>query len=184
MFQEAIESQFGSHSSSLNEDLAADYHREVLSSYRLIFGQDSSSVSLFLSSCQKNPLPVEHPDALLPILCGKYWENCEEANQISKILEFEEPSPQYSASSHFPFLGSRLLDVQKHIKVQKLGSLKGFWIDRRNPSTWWNFWPALIFGVVGLGLVLLFGAVQTILAGVQVYYGRLQFVQQQNQLQT
>lgn len=177
MFLEAIGPQHSSHNSNGLEDLASEYHREVLNSYRLIFGQDSSSASLFIS-LTKNLPSLADADPLLPILCGKQWQYCLEAKQISEYIALDEASPQYSVSADFPFLGQRLLDIQKHMKGHKLSSIWGSWIDNRDPTAWWNFWPLLVLGIVSFILLVVFGILQTVLAGMQIYYAKQQSTQQ------
>jgi hypothetical protein len=117
-----------------------DFYREVLLSYRLLFGQDNSSHKDFSTWIQKgNPLPEEYYDSLLPLLCGQSWDSTD-ALPIYEFIEAEDPSTHYSPTEHFPFLGKRLLEVQKYVRNQKPKNFWAIWYDKRNPSEWWTFW--------------------------------------------
>jgi hypothetical protein len=119
---------------------AKDFYKEVLLTYRLLFGQDTSSYKHFNALKRKGVLiSEEHQDLLLSALCGESWESSD-ARRVYEIIEAEEPSLHYSPSTDFPFLGRRLLDIQKYVRGHNSNSIRAIWFDRRNPSAWWTFW--------------------------------------------
>jgi hypothetical protein len=119
---------------------AKDYHKEVLLTYRLLFGQDTSSYKHFNALKRKGALvSEEHRDLLLSTLCGESWES-KNARQVYEMIEAEEPSLHYSPSTDFPFLGRRLLDIQKYVRGHNSHTIRAIWFDRRNPLAWWTFW--------------------------------------------
>ncbi|PMD58304.1 uncharacterized protein K444DRAFT_442681 [Hyaloscypha bicolor E] len=167
-------------SEGYSDDLedASDFYSEVLLSYRLIFGQDLSSAADFLLLARDTPLPLDFYDPLLPALCGAKWPTNDKAREVYELIVAEDPSSQYRASIHFPFLGKRLLDIQTHVKGFHPNDFRSLWNDRRNRERWWTFWAVIFFGGLSLILALIFGFLQTILAGYQVYYARKQYLQQ------
>jgi hypothetical protein len=76
---------------------------------------------------------------MLEVLCGRRWD-ANGALQIFDEIEAENPSSYYSLSRDFPFLGERLLDLQKYVKGHNPQSMVALWHDMRNPSAWWTFW--------------------------------------------
>lgn len=117
---------------------ASEYHREILLSYRLFFGQDKQSYSDFYRYCAI-PEDEEYPDHLLPTLCGADWES-PQAKKIYDLIDADDPSPQYMPSAHFPYLGQRLLELQKYVEGRNAGNFRSIWHDKRNPTSWWTFW--------------------------------------------
>lgn len=117
---------------------ASEYHREILLSYRLFFGQDKPSYSDFHRYCAVSQ-DQEYPDPLLPTLCGAYWES-PEAKKIYDLIDADDPSPEYIPSAHFPFIGQRLLELQNYVKARNVGNVRSIWHDKRNPTAWWTFW--------------------------------------------
>lgn len=116
------------------------FYREVILSYRLLFGQDSNSHNDFNAWIKKgNPLPEEYPDSFLPLLCGQSWDSAE-ALPIYEFIEADDPSTHYSPTEDFPFLGKRLLDIQKHVLNQKPNGFWAMWYDKRDPAQWWTSW--------------------------------------------
>ena len=124
---------------------ASEFYEEVLRSYRLIFGQTKESCEIFgeLNSRSWDPLA----DPLLDTLCGKSCES-QEARIIFNEINAKEASDVYRARLDFPFLGARLLELQKYVRGKKQ---KSQWArhDRRmrNPSFrftqhWW--YPFLV----------------------------------------
>jgi len=156
---------------------AKDFYKEVLLTYRLLFGQDTHSFKYFNALARKEPIPGECQDPLLSTICGQGWES-KDARQVYEMIEADEPSLHYSPSSEFPFLGRRLLDVQKYVRGHSSNTIQGIWYDRRNPLGWWTFWAVVIIGGVGLILALVFGILQTVLAILQVMYAKEQVRQQ------
>jgi hypothetical protein len=135
-----------------NLEDASDFYSEVLLSYRLIFGQDLSSAADFLLLVRDTPLSLDFHDPLLPALCGAKWPTNDKAREAYELIAAEDPSPQYRASIHFPFLGKRLLDIQSHVKGFHPNDFRSLWNDRRNRERWWTFWvccPSILIPRLG-----------------------------------
>jgi hypothetical protein len=139
-----------------------DYFREVLLSYRLIFGQDKKSWKAFVEKSALRPpgwdclLPgFDDADPLLQTLCGTSASSPAAADLYAEI-EAEEVSPYYYPDS-FPFLGRRILDLQTFIKGRHPHNWRALWNDRRNVAYWWTFWAVLFIGggTILLGLLQL-----------------------------
>jgi hypothetical protein len=136
------------------------YKREIMLSYRLLFGQNGKSRQLFRKSESKRVTPFKDQyDPLLDVLCGTrigdavnalpegVWpDSC--LDQNGKLLEQDV----YSTSLDFPILGSRLLRLQEFDRRQQPSRVRDLWRDRRDPLQWYAFWAVLIFG--GLTIVL------------------------------
>jgi hypothetical protein len=151
------------------------YHREILLTFRLIFGQDKASAisgSLgppgpplrFLPSwCQafrRKPVFLNHPwnpgdpeikDPLLPKLCGGDWLDVDLYYQL-------EPGPTKSAyvvDEEFPFFADRLMALQDFVQAQ---SPRDFWSllnDRRDMNRLWTVRVAVVLGLVVAVLTVL-----------------------------
>lgn len=133
--------------------------REVLLSYRLLFGQSSKSRKMFrLVGSDLGRLPHDEPDTLLPVLCtskhlpagGELW--------------MPEDRVVYFAPKDFSVLHSRiglLASELKNVKPRTMGDLMR---DRRDQYQYWTFWSISIIGAVGIVLSL----VQIALAVLQL----------------
>ncbi|KAL2061195.1 hypothetical protein VTL71DRAFT_7468 [Oculimacula yallundae] len=145
---------------------AREYFQEMLLSYRLIFGMDMSSYKGFQlferTSCPDSRSPI---DPLLNIICGRSWRDKEVA-QIFDECDIDEPRMRYNARTDFPFLGTRLIQLQEYSRSSYPNTLAGLWRDRRDNQRWWTLWVAMFV----LGLTIVFGLIQTIAAFLQLYY--------------
>ena len=155
---------------------AKDYFREVLLSYRLLFGQDSKSASCFNSDFKKSLLaPIDAyrtvPDPLLPRLCGKVWRA---EKELYDALDASEAPNHYSPGLDFPCLGDKLLKLQRFSREMQPHSWKVLWSDRRDIQRFYTFWAVLWIG----GGTILVGIVGIVMAGLQ-----LQAANEQNRLQ-
>lgn len=176
LFSDRRFSEFVYHDEIEVKDLK-DFYEEVILTYRLLFGQDTSSYKHFNVLKQKEePHSVENEDLLLATLCGESWEN-PAARAVYEIIGAEGTSSRYSPSTDFPFLGSRLLNLQTYVRGHNTNSIRAKWYDRRNASEWWTFWAVIIFGSLGIMLALIFGTMQTLLAIFQVIYAKEQLRQ-------
>jgi len=159
-----------------DEDLSPEYFREVLLSYRLIFGQHKDSWKTFKSKIPALPerwacsdKHSDDADPLLSILCSESYDSPEAQKIYEYIDASEELSPYYYPDSDFPFLGRRILDLQAFVGGRNPHNWKGLWNDRRNIALWWTFWAVIIIG--GSTIILQF--IQTIFqiwGGVLAYY--------------
>jgi hypothetical protein len=121
-----------------------DYFKEILVTYRLIFGQHQSSWKLFQREMAKfggSPsLHLADKDPILHTLCAEPWDT-PKALEIYKHIQAHDMQQSYVPDS-YPFFSKRLLIVQNYAQDHKTESLKAIWNDRRNVSTWWTFWAS------------------------------------------
>lgn len=131
--------------------IPCEYNKELLFTYRLIFGQRQRSHHIK----KIYPCPVSSPDQesayilppvdpLLPLLCGVSCDSdC--IREIYDGLGKSDPFSQY-AVDQFPFFGKRLLNIQSYVKSQNPPGIMALWYDERNPNRWWTFWAVIIIG--------------------------------------
>lgn len=150
--------------------------KEVLLSYRIIFGQDNRSRKLFQASERKNIVGfVKHYDTLLDTLCGRgagsnlnalgpfIWPSaC--CDTEGRLLEQDV----YNVNIDMPIFGARLFELESFSLHQQPSSKRDLWRDRRNPLQWYTFWAVLIIG----GLSLIIGILQLLVAIAQLATGR------------
>ncbi|KAH7416707.1 hypothetical protein BKA64DRAFT_273793 [Cadophora sp. MPI-SDFR-AT-0126] len=126
------------------QDDARDYFKEVLLSYRLIFGQDRSSWPYYKLLRPSLAASVnETPDPLLDIVCGQSWES-EDSRQIWNEIGAEDPADRYSLTEDFEFLSKRLMTLQRYVKGHNPSGFLSLWYDRRYPLQWWNLWVSAV----------------------------------------
>jgi hypothetical protein len=121
-----------------------EYFEEILLSYRLIFGQDSSSWKAFARMVatweQDNPGDTAWAsDPLLMTLCGKSATS-EEAERIYDDIEANEPATYYDPRSEFPFLGKKLMELQRFVKQHQPQNVRSLLSDRRDVAAWYTLW--------------------------------------------
>jgi hypothetical protein len=150
----------------------ATYKREVILSYRLLFGQTQRSRKLFASQESKVASGEENKfsDPLLERLChqraselrtlpNELWpHSCRDPN--GNLLEQDV----YSIETDFPVFGQRLLTLQAFSLRQSPSRIKDMWRDRRNPVQWLTLWAVLLVG----GISLLLQVIQIILSSAQL----------------
>lgn len=135
-------------------------------SYRLLFGQRKTAYNRFnklLPSWQS--MLEDNSDPLLQVLCGQSWK-ARDALAIFDKIDVEDPTDHFRATEVFPFLGSRLLMLKKHIEGRHPSTLSELWYNDTNKLAWWTFWAVFVIG--GGGLIL--GIIQAILSILQVIY--------------
>jgi hypothetical protein len=147
--------------------------REVILSYRMLFGQDRASRELFLKlerQAEAGGQPLMDP--LLDVLCSKssrdpelqalpgyVWPNsC--TNFDNKLRKQDE----YSISSEIPLLGPRLRELQDHSLRQRPRSFWDLWTDTRDKPKWYTFWLVLIVG----GMAGILSTIQLALSAAQL----------------
>lgn len=147
-------------------DGAREYYKEVLLSYRLIFGQGPGSAEDFKRRAHLwAPALAELSDPLLAIICGENWES-EKAWPIYDEIQAEDTAERYSPSEDFPYLGKRLLKIQEYVNDHRPNNLRQLWHDQANKWNWWMLWAFVILGC----LALLFSIIQTVLQLVQLIF--------------
>ncbi|KAL8711217.1 MAG: hypothetical protein Q9220_004362 [cf. Caloplaca sp. 1 TL-2023] len=155
-----------------------EFFRDVLLSYRLLFGQNRGSWKAFnklyadADGVTKSGEVLHDP--LLRRLCGQKWEK---ERSFYKDIDANEAPSHYRAED-FPFLGSRLLRLQNFSKHQEPHDWKVLWFDRRDIMKCYTFWAVLFFGGGTLIITLVQLIAQTILSSLQ-----LQASIEQNRLQ-
>ena len=138
------------------EDIS-QFLREVLLSYRLLFGQATSSRRYFryIRPKSNNMLEVDH---VLRILCtskklkGSYY-NIPEDQSI------------YVSSRDFPMLYDRLVPIARELQATKPNSMMDILRDRRDKLQYWTF---LLVAVVG-GISIILSFIQVVLQGIEVH---------------
>ncbi|RDW65489.1 hypothetical protein BP5796_10181 [Coleophoma crateriformis] len=115
-------------------DDAKLFYREILLSYRLLFGQNYKSYNGFTI-----PKETEMQDPLLKVLCSQSYED-DEPSEIYFLIDANHPARTYCARNDFPFLGERLLKIQGHVRDLRPHSIREIWNDTRDLPYWWAFW--------------------------------------------
>ncbi|KAI0199457.1 hypothetical protein F4808DRAFT_432533 [Astrocystis sublimbata] len=149
---------------------AAIFYREVLLTYRLLFGQHKKSWKLcrkigkikgthrrswrrswpWNRASQPDDYNLPH-DSLLQRLC------CSEASFEPFYDDIEAPLARsaYSAQHDFPFFGDRLVALQEYIQLVEPTDMRSAYYDRRDLSKFINVWFTVVFGLITLILSIL-----------------------------
>lgn len=142
---------------------SAQFYREIIQSYRILFGQDRHSWKAFAKDFGSNsPLfPADHgEDPLLPKLCGSEWQKL----PIYEDVDASGAKTVYSARADFPFFGDRLSKLQDFALMQSPSNWRTVWWDRRDVPRFWTLWAVMVFG----GASIVIGIVQVVLTVAQV----------------
>lgn len=169
---------FPSHHADRTDQDMSSLHREVLWTYRLLFGQSSSSRKLaskiigrlngdtdsFLhtictASTTRSRLFRRLPNPELPA----YLFPVTSRDMVDGWLN---ESDTYSCREDFPHFGPRLLAVQQYNLRQRPSRVRDLWRDRRNPLQWYTFWAVLWVGAI----TILLSFLQLVSTVVQTYY--------------
>lgn len=112
----------------------------MLLTYRLLFALDHGSRREWAHATQTCcQIPKEYSDPLLPKLCGQSCES-EEIRRVFEFLGTDDPSnDNHYVSTDFPFLGKRLLKLQRYVDGIRPVTPRVLWDDRRELEKWWNF---------------------------------------------
>jgi hypothetical protein len=125
----------------IEDEDAREYFKEVILSLHLIFGQRDNSYRAFNKHLPRwNRIWSRPVDPLLEILCGNGWKS-EAVQQIFEEIDAAPPSHDYRVID-FPYLGKRLKKLQTYVRSHKPHSLSAMWRDKRDASSWWNFWAS------------------------------------------
>ncbi len=131
--------------------------KEILSSYRLLFGQSKKSRQYFTRQIRRLHPAIfsDNTDKLLSKLCSE-----------KTISHGAVPPdrPLYFAERDFAVLGSRLKLIVDDLKDAKPKTWVGLMRDRRDITQYWTFWLVAIFG----SLSILLGIVQAVLQGLSI----------------
>ncbi|KAK8108172.1 uncharacterized protein PG998_010185 [Apiospora kogelbergensis] len=177
---ESITEKLLPHQLTDSPDEPASIYKEVLLTYRLLFGQSQRSrkcISQLLDNAtnassagiSRRMESNDHPvlaDPLLRKRSGPHIKgNIFPASALDVRNELIE-SGSYSARDDFPVFGPRLLSLQRYNKRRQLTKITDLWRDRRNPLQWYTFWVVTIIGGFGLIVALL----QLVVGFVQMAY--------------
>ncbi|KAK1826925.1 hypothetical protein QBC39DRAFT_363154 [Podospora conica] len=155
-------------------------HREVLLSYRLLFGQSPGSRKLALKLLKQLKESSGAIDPFLVTICSTPLAKSRFLRPLSgsplpndifptSSLDLDNclvESDTYSSQDDFPCFGQRLLAVQHYNLRQQPRRIRDLWRDRRNPLQWYTFWAVLWVG----GITIVLGVLQLAAAVVQAYY--------------
>lgn len=133
-------------------------HREVLLSYRLLFGQHRKSRDLFNSHEMTKASWHGSIDPLLARICGQ-------SQDISHLFQDDPMIEQdfYDTIIEFPFLGPRLEILQKYARSRRPRQFLDVWRDTRDPTQWLTIWVVVTIG----GATVVFSIMQIVLAFIQ-----------------
>lgn len=153
-------------------DDASLFYREILLSYRLLFGQDYQSYKAFTMSGEDEML-----DPLLKVLCSQPYDD-EEPSEVYDHIEANHPSRRYCTRTDFPFLGKRLLKIQTHVRDHRPNNIQEIWKDTRDLPYWWAFWVcdwtcARDISLTAVQTAIAFGATSILLQLLQVCLRRV-----------
>lgn len=160
-------------------DYTPDYFRELLLTYKLLFGQDTRSWNAFTNKVKSNAWgPHWNCSDSTPDGCHSSYDDSDPllltlctSHPLPLYKAFESPdSPDDYPSHDFPFFGVRLLTLQTYVKDRNPRNLWALWQDRRNLALWMNYWPVIIIAA----LTVVFSFVQMV---VQIWGTVLQQVQ-------
>ncbi|KIV90278.1 hypothetical protein, variant [Exophiala mesophila] len=147
----------------------SDFLREIILSYRLIFGMDKSSRRAFEGELEAWARDKSHStplssrrlyemDPLLKLVCQSPSPNPNSPSDLLSLLELldgEETSTLYPFEE-FPFLGKRLAELQRFSIAHKPNDWKSLvWIDRRDVKNFWSIWIAWAVLIVGGATIIL-----------------------------
>lgn len=167
------------HTGFFDQDKSSLY-REVLLTYRLLFGQSSHSRALALKLFKQLHVSPGDIDPFHFTICTvsttrrrffRQTANPELPADLfpATILDLDNcliESDTYSSRDDFPLFGSRLLAVQKYNLRQQPSCVRGRCRDRRNPLQWYTFWAMLWVG----GITSALGILQLAASIIQTYY--------------
>ncbi|SPQ20351.1 11a72daa-7430-4ec6-84bf-c98699d6a118 [Thermothielavioides terrestris] len=134
--------------------------REILLSYRLIFGQNKRSRAVFRRLQPFARMPTQCHDKFLAQICGR--KRFDSPHDAAAVVERDE----YDLAADFPHLRSRLARLHGYAAGKKPRSIGQLWRDRRDSTAWLAFWSVLIFG-----------SISVLLAGLQTVFQVLQYME-------
>lgn len=122
------------------------FFREVLLTYRVLFGQDERSGRAGLRCCARQEDAHRPADPMLALLCGKPC-TAPEARDLYADVDAGAVRDTYDSQADFPIMGARLLELQQFVKDYHPTTLVAVLRDRRNPAAWYTFWSTQVCGL-------------------------------------
>ncbi|KAL9615520.1 MAG: hypothetical protein Q9167_000033 [Letrouitia subvulpina] len=119
--------------------------QETLLSYRLLFGQNKRSKTLFKSINPFDGVPEEGRDTILYDICMK---------KVCKIAMLPNDKDTYELQKDFPALRSKTIRLHQALSASKPSTWKELWRDRRDSANWLTFWAVIVFGFIAILLAL------------------------------
>ncbi|KAK0702011.1 hypothetical protein B0T26DRAFT_757972 [Lasiosphaeria miniovina] len=150
--------------------------REVLLSFRLLFGQSAKSRKLFRQVYSPAVAPFPQPDTLLAYLCSERQLPSATRNNTSPDDDNNDDGDEakgrwmprdrsaYYAARHFPVLYERVELIAQELNRSRPKSMGGLIRDRRDTLQFWTFWLVTTVG----GVSIFLSTIQIILQGVQI----------------
>jgi hypothetical protein len=117
---------------------ADSFFRELLLTYRVLFGQEERSFRAFRRSCSRQDAH-QASDPLLPVLCDRSWIT-PDARDFYRDIDADVVRDSYSSRVDFPIMGQKLLALQQFVKDYHPRTLTALLRDQRDPSAWSSFW--------------------------------------------
>ncbi|KAH6722979.1 hypothetical protein BKA61DRAFT_3382 [Leptodontidium sp. MPI-SDFR-AT-0119] len=159
--------------------ITGSIHREILLSYRLLFGQSSKSRVLLSKILIQHKRSYQRVDPFLITLCAPLFKsnffiqrrnvdlpsNIFPVSNLDVNNDFME-SETHSARDDFPTFGPHLLALQRYNLRQQPSRVRYLWRDRRNPLQWYTFWAVLWVG----GITIILGLLQIFKSAAQLYF--------------
>lgn len=134
---------------------SAVFFKEILYSYRILFGQDRKSWRAFRSDHDKSPFfdprINDDYDSLLYEICRKDWSD----QPVFDDVHAPPTKNVYLAQLDFPYFAGRLIDLQDFVLTQSPNNWTTLWRDRRDTARFWTLWAVIIFGTASLILSVL-----------------------------
>jgi hypothetical protein len=145
LFEDNALGTFDTHNSD-TANLTSEFARELLLTYRIIFGQDESSFKLFNLEMQRlskkggpSITNLVDSDPMLLTLCGQSYDSAA-ASVIYDDIRSGNAQTFYRPAD-YPFFGKKLMELQDFVQYHTPQSWSAMWYDRkRNPGHWWAFW--------------------------------------------
>ena len=137
--------------------------REIIASYRLLFGQDKPSRRVFMKDFRSMSVDDKRRiqyDPLLLKLCQEDWSK----QLVFEDLDISNVRTAYSAIIDFPFFMVRLTNLREYVLTQQPTGWTSVWKDKRDTARYWGLLAVILFGVSSILLSL----VQIGLGGAQV----------------
>lgn len=127
--------------------------REIILSYRLMFGQVKRSRKAFRSLQPFQDVPKALQDSFLLELCGR------RSLDVSPWVTEKE---NYHLPDDFPILRDRISTLQELLASQHTRGFRQVWRNRQYTEQWYGFWVILIVGLLGLFLAIIQVALQAV----------------------
>jgi hypothetical protein len=176
----SFEDEFGFEDDDRPNVVPADFFREVLSTYRLIFGQHEDARALMEKYSArgrllgfKSPFYDAHPsafvkdssaDPLLNDICLKDSRNL----PLFIDLDMLDLKNVYALNTDFPFFAKRLSLLNQFVHNQLPQDWQVSRRERRNLSRFWTIWTKTILNLPMMVMTM----IQVVLGGVQVYFAK------------